>query len=161
MAHMAHISSIVIQPNGRDYGEDFSNFIREPVQSANLVAKHGLEGDAKAGHHPRRQVNFLTEDWLAARASEGYRAEPGNFGEQLILAGVAFDSLQAGDHVQLGAEAVLEIVGGRPGCSRLEAAQGKALDPAFQPAIGMLTRVIQGGPTQVGDPVIVRKPELA
>jgi MOSC domain-containing protein YiiM len=158
---MAHISSIVIQPDSRTYGEDLSEFIREPVQQANLIANYGLEGDAKAGHHPRRQVNFLTDDWLAAREAEGYRAEPGNFGEQLILSGVVWESLEAGDHVQLGSEAVLEISGGRTGCSRLEAAQGKTLDPSFQPAIGMLARVIQDGAIQVGDPVVIRKSEMA
>ncbi len=156
---MAHIRSIVYQPEGMDYAAGRTDFIRVPVDSATLVAGHGIQGDQKAGHHPRRQVNLLTDDWLAARRAQGYKTGPGDFGEQLILSGLAFESLRAGDKLHLGDEAVLELTGGRSGCSRLEAAQGRELLPEFQPAIGMLARVIEGGAIQVGDPVVVRKVE--
>jgi MOSC domain-containing protein YiiM len=62
-------------------------------------------------------------------------------------------ALPPGTRLQLGDAAVLEIVKGRSGCTRLEAAQGKSIT-GLGP-IGMLARVITSGPIRVGDPVRV------
>lgn len=156
---MPQISSIVYQPRDQQYAEGAVEFMRLPLESADLVAGHGIRGDRKAGHHPDRQLNLLSTGWLAMAAAKGYRAAPGQFGEQLILDGVDLATLPPGTRLQLGDAAVLEIVKGRTGCTRLEAAQGRAI--AGLGPIGVLARVIAGGSIRVGDPVAVLEPAAA
>lgn len=156
---MAQIVSIVYQPLDREYEDPMGDYIRVPVASADLIANHGIAGDRKAGHNKTRQVNLLSAEWLATRAAEGYRAGPGQFGEQIIVGGLAVETLPAGTMLAIGPEAILAVTKGRTGCDRLQAAQPQPtahLDP-----IGVLTRVVMGGPIRVGDEVRVLQPEAA
>ena len=148
---MAHILSIVYQPVNQKYDDRSDTFIRVPTESAQLVAGHGIEGDRKAGRHPKRQLNLLSATWVEARKQEGYKTEPGDFGEQMTVSGLDFSTLRPGDRLRLGAEAVIEISKPRTGCTRLELAQGNGL--AGVPLIGLLASVITGGQIQVGDAV--------
>jgi MOSC domain-containing protein YiiM len=147
------LQQIVLQPVGRKYEEGrFGDFIREPVPGAMLVADFGLEGDQKARRNSNRQVNLLAREWLDRLAPLGFRTAPGQFGEQMIVAGIPFDAVQPGDRFRLGATAVIEITMPRHGCTRLEAAQGRPTQPECG-HIGLLARVVTGGPIQAGDPI--------
>lgn len=150
---MAHITSIVYQPTDVEYGERLDYFIREPVEAAVLIAGHGIEGDHKAGHHPDRQLNLLSDSWLESVKSLGYKTKPGEFGEQLIIGGLAVEKLASGDRLVFDDEVAIEIIKPRTGCSRLEIAQGKSIEGIGY--IGMLARVITGGPIRVGAAVTV------
>ena len=150
---MAHISSIVYQPTEYPDGGRESDYIRVPLQSAALIANHGIEGDMKAGHHPERQLNVLSQEWLNRAAAQGYRTAPGQFGEQMIITGMEVVELASGTRLQLGDQAVIEVVKGRTGCTRFEAAQGKKIGDLG--ALGILARVITTGTVAVGDPVKV------
>jgi MOSC domain-containing protein YiiM len=152
---MAHLYSIVYQPLDQEYAEGhFSDFIRVPLQTAELIANHGIQGDRKAGRNPDRQLNILSYEWLAEREQEGYRSAPGEFGEQLIVRDLDVLQLQPGDRLQFGNEAVIEVVKPRTGCLRLAAAQGH--DEMLQlGGIGIMARVLTGGSIRVGDPVLV------
>lgn len=151
----ATIVSIVYQPLDQEYEDGrFDSFLRVPLETAVLVANHGIQGDRKAGHSVRRQLNLLSTSWLAARQVEGFRTEPGDFGEQLIVDGLAIEELPKGTRVQLGATAVIEITGPRTGCERLQAAQPQSIK-AIRPRIGVLARVLQGGIIRRGDAVLV------
>lgn len=151
---MAHISSIVYQPREYPEGTHDNNYIREPLQTATLIAKHGIEGDLKAGHHPERQLNVLSQEWLDRAEQKGYKTAPGQFGEQMIITGMEVTELPSGTRLQIGNQAVIEVVKGRTGCTRFEAAQdGKRA--ADLGALGILARVITGGTIAVGDSVTV------
>lgn len=158
---MGTITSIVIQPPDREYGDPFGDFLRVPRHEALLIADHGIEGDRKARSSRTRQVNLLTADWVARMAELGYRAAPGQFGEQLVISGVDFADLQPGVQLELGDGAVLEITKPRTGCERLQAAQGREIPPEINWAIGYLARVLEGGRIRVGDPVRVRETTAA
>lgn len=154
---MAHIYSIVYQPKDQPDHERLDGYGRVPVPRARLVAGHGIEGDRKAGRHPARHLNLLSREWLTAVQAKGYKTEPGQFGEQLIIAGLAVEGLEAGARLQLGEEARIEITKTRTGCGRLESAQGKTIT-GLGP-IGVLARVITSGTVEVGDPVVVLEEE--
>lgn len=156
---MAHLSSIVYQPRTHKYAAGEKDFMRLPLETSELVAGKGLRGDKKAGRNADRQVNLLSTAWLAAAAAVGYRAAPGQFGEQLIIDGLDLIALPPGTRLTLGEAAVLEIVKARNGCTRLEAAQGRSI--AGLGPVGVLARVIAGGPIRVGDPVAVLEPATA
>lgn len=150
---MAHIHSIVYQPTDQAYGERLDYYIRVPLQQALLITDHGIEGDRKAGHNPIRQLNLLSQEWLTAIRPKGYKTEPGQFGEQIIVAGLAVESLEPGTRLQLGNEACIEITKLRTGCDRLELAQGRSIE-GLGP-IGVLAKILAGGTIGVGDPVTV------
>lgn len=149
---MASIHSIVYRPRDQVYTDERrGNYIRVPIQSANLIANHGIEGDEKAGHNPARQLNLLSYEWLISLQPRGYKTEPGQFGEQIIISGLAVESLAPGIRLQLGDEACIEITQTRKGCTRLEAAQGKTIEGVGP--LGVLAKVITGGMIAVGDEV--------
>jgi len=149
---MGSIYSIVYQPADREYGSRSEGFIRVPVQQANLIAGHGIEGDRKAGHQADRQINLLSREWLLQLKDVGYRIEPGQFGEQLTLVGIDLEQLKLGERLQLGATACIEIRRVRNPCDRLQASQQLAIDGLK--AIGVMGTVVTGGTIRVGDPVI-------
>lgn len=151
---MAQITNIVYQPLDQEYGERLDYFMRVPVDSANLIAGHGIEGDQKAGHNPNRQINILSQSWLEKVKSKGYNIEPGHFGEQMRVDGLDLEDLEKGVRLQLGAEAVVEITKSRTGCERVEMVQGLSND-MLEGDVGMLVKVITGGKVQVGDQVII------
>ena len=155
---MAQIYSIVYQPKGTAYEEGRTqDFIRFHLKEAMLIANHGLEGDRKAGRHPDRQLNILTYEWLQDRRREGYRAEPGQFGEQMIIRGLPASGVKDGSQLQIGSEAVVEITKARTGCDRLQAVQTKPTKDVLE-GIGLMARVITGGMISIGDEVKVVNP---
>ncbi len=156
---MNSIYSIVYQPPELVYGERRDDYLRVPIRRANLVAGHGIEDDQKAGHHPDRQLNLLSQEWLMALQPKGYKTKPGQFGEQIIITGLAVESLEPGVRLQLGREACIEITSLRTGCDRLEAAQGKAVK-GMGP-LGAMAKVVIGGAIEVGDPVTVLETALS
>ena len=149
---MGEIISIVYQPQDKVYGKHVGDFIREPLQEATLIAGHGIEGDRKAGRNRKRQLNILSLEWLQGLRPLGYQTKPGSFGEQIIVKGLPLETLQPGDRLRVGGEALLEITKPRTGCIRLEAAQGLS-NAAFDGQVGMMARVIDGGAIRVGDSV--------
>ena len=156
---MPQILSILYQPKDRAYEDGrFDTFIRIPCQQSTLIANHGIEGDRKAGRNSKRQLNLLSDDWLAAQLQEGYKTAPGDFGEQLIISGLSVLDLKPGTILQLGDEAQIEITRPRTGCSRLAAAQGLAGEWPGGP-IGVLAKVTKSGTIRVGDPIAVLERE--
>ena len=150
---MGIIHSIAYQPVDREDASRSNDFFRVPVQQASLIAGHGIEGDRKAGHHPGRQINLLSQEWLLRLQDLGYRIRPGQFGEQIILAGVDLEELNVGDRLQLGATAFLEITQARNPCRRLHTVQQLPVDELK--TIGVMAAVIAGGTIRVGDPVYI------
>lgn len=154
---MAQIYSIVYQPTGREYTERLDDYLRVPVEEATLIVDHGIEGDQKAGHHPDRQLNVLSYEWLQELQPRGYRTQPGEFGEQVIIRGLAVEKLPVGSKLQIGETATIEITKARTGCERLQAAQPRPISE-IQACIGMMARVLTDGRIRVGDPVTVLTP---
>lgn len=140
---MSVIHSIVYKPLHQTEDKNSKDYLRVPARQVRLVANHGVEGDQKAGHHPDRQLNLLSQEWLEAIQPRGYKIEPGQFGEQIIISGLTVETLQPGARLQLGKEACIEVTKARTGCSRLEAAQGKSIECLG--ALGVMAKVITGG----------------
>jgi MOSC domain-containing protein YiiM len=151
---MGVIYSIVYQPTESEDRSRSPEFLRVPVQQANLIAGHGIEGDRKAGRHPGRQINLLAREWLLELQDAGYRIQPGQFGEQITLLGIDLEKLKVGQQLQLGPIACIEITQARKPCGRLAVAQQLAV--AGLNTIGLMATVVVGGAIRVGDAVTVR-----
>jgi len=124
---MGVIYSIVYQPIESEDRSRSPEFLRICAQQVNLIAGHGIEGDRKAGHHPKRQINLLSREWLL-RLQDA--------------------------QLQLGPTACIEITQGRKPCGRLAVAQQSAV--AGLKTIGLMATVVVGGTIRVGDAAIVR-----
>jgi len=155
---MPTLASIVYSPDDGT-PEPPDHYQRVPLTQATLAVHGGLQGDRK-GRHPDRQLNVMTAEVLAALQAQGFQAGPGQMGEQLILSGLDINQLAAGDQVQLGAAAVIEVVKPRTGCDRFEAIQGLSRQLAAG-RLGLICRVVVGGVIAVGDPVRVVAAEPA
>ncbi len=148
---MPSIYSIVYRPKDRAYADRQSEYIRVPIDRASLIAGQGIEGDAKGGKHPERDLNLISLEWLQSLQEKGYKTAPGQMGEQIIISGLAVEQLPSGTRLQLGPSAVIEVVKARTGCNRFEAAQGKTM--AGLGALGVMAKVIAGGEIALGDEV--------
>ncbi|MBI5929629.1 MAG: MOSC domain-containing protein, partial [Chloroflexi bacterium] len=146
---MSRIYSIVYQPKPSKHQEPF-HYTRVPVETATLIADYGIEGDRKAGKNKTRQVNLLGYDWVQEMNAKGYKTEPGELGEQIIVEGLDVFTLNKGDRLQIGEVAIIEITKPRTPCEWFAAIQGKDYD-SFDFRVGMLARVIEGGVIRVGD----------
>jgi MOSC domain-containing protein YiiM len=146
---MSELVSIVYRP--KDAADSADGYRRVPLQQARLVAGYGMDGDAKGGGADRH-LNVMAAETLQSLAREGFHTAPGQMGEQLIIAGLAVDALPAGARLQIGESACIEVVEPRTGCGKFEQHQGKLRQEASG-RLGVMARVVAGGPIQVGDPV--------
>ena len=125
---------------------------REPmksVESADMVAGYGIEGDRHAtsrGPRTRRQVLLMDVETLGAFGLEG-----GQTRENVTTRGIDLHALPAGARVALGAEAVVEITGFCDPCGRMDEVRD-GLREAMVDRRGMLATVIEGGAVKIGDP---------
>ena len=148
---MPEIASIVYKPAG--LGDDpASHYLRVSLTTADLVAGRGIAGDLKGVSN--RPLNLMSAETLEVLKAEGFQTGPGQMGEQIVFRGLDIDSLVPGDRVQIGAEAVVEIIKPRTGCDRFEAIQGQAAS-GVQGRLGMMAKVVNSGPIRVGDALTV------
>lgn len=155
---MSEIVSIVYKPESA--AADLpDHYTRVPLASATLVVGHGLHGDRK-GQHPDRQLNIMSFETLEALRAEGFHTGPGQMGEQIVIRGTDAAALAQGAVLQLGGQARVEVVKVRTGCERFEAVQGKRREQASG-RLGVVARVVAGGPIRVGDAVKIIQPTTA
>ena len=118
------------------------------VESADLVAGYGIEGDRHAtsrGPRTRRQVLLMDVETLGSFGLEG-----GQTRENVTTKGIDLHALPAGSRVALGDEAVVEITGFCDPCGRMDELRD-GLREAMVDRRGMLATVVAGGGVRVGD----------
>lgn len=152
------IESIVYQPQATDITH--GQFYRVQIDSAQLLAGHGIDGDRKAGRNPNRHLNIMMRETLDDLARYGYKTSPGEMGEQIQISGVDIESLPAGTLLQIGDSAVICLNKPRTGCVWLERIQDKPVNKTVG-KLGIMATVIDSGVIKVGDAVLVLPvPEL-
>jgi MOSC domain-containing protein YiiM len=149
------VVSIVYRPLNVELPRPLDHFARVSLDRARLVESQGIEGDAKGGNTDR-QLNVMLAESLPELGAEGFKAGPGELGEQLVLAGLDPAVLSKGMRLRIGA-AVIEVGIPRTGCARFEMIQGKPRQDA-KGRLGVMARVVTGGDIAVGDPVEVLGP---
>ncbi len=150
---MPTIHSLAYQPAASSDNPPYQ-FNRVTAEKVTLIADHGIDGDRKAGHNPNRQLNLLSLATVQALAAEGWKTDPGELGEQIVISDLALETLEPGTRLQLGDSAVIEITMLRVPCNWL----GKIHDRDHNSVIGrmgVMARVITGGEVALGAPVSV------
>ena len=122
-------------------------FFRVAVAEARFQPGAGIVGDRK-NSKGKRQMNLMLAEEVRRLAGDGFRAGPGELGEQLVIDGLE-GYLVAGCHVQMG-EAVIAVGEPRTPCGRFAAVQGRTVKQAWG-RLGFLTRVIRPATVRPGD----------
>jgi MOSC domain-containing protein YiiM len=147
--------------NGRARG------IPKHAVSTLTVTANGVQGDfnrwrtEKAGGDPDQAVLLLNEEILTDLHAEGWPVQPGDLGENLLVAGLPPDALEPDTTVVLG-EVVLQVSKACDPCRILfnlpyvGAERGPKFLRVMHGRRGWDARVLQGGTVELGTPVEVR-----
>ena len=123
---------------------------KRPVEEALFITEHGLKGDAHAGDW-HRQVSFLALEEIEDFRRRGGEVEFGDFGENIVAEGIAFDQLPVGTRLKAG-EVFFEITQiGKKCHSHCEIY--KVMGDCIMPREGVFTEVIEGGTVRPGDEI--------
>jgi len=117
---------------------------------AELVAQHGLKGDAHAGSGPR-QVSLLSLQKIEAFRAGGAEVGHGDFGENIVVDGIDFASLPVGTRFRCG-DALLEMTQIGKECHN-RCAIFHRMGDCIMPREGVFAAVLQGGAIQAGDEI--------
>jgi molybdenum cofactor synthesis domain-containing protein len=130
---------------------------KRSVESATLVASHGLENDAHAGSW-HRQVSLLEEEEIALLRDRGLTLPPGAFGENIVTRGFPLSALEVGRRLRVGERGVLQITQRGKECHNRCAIYDQAGD-CIMPRVGVFARVRRGGEVRPGD-IVRTDPDL-
>ena len=148
-------------------------FSKEIQKKINLIAMHGVEGDAHAGkyvkHRSRvkkdpsqlniRQVHLMSSELLDELRMAGHNVKPGELGENITTVGIDLTNLPKGTILKIGSEAEVEITGLREPCKQIEDFQDGLLKRVISKnnqgkldvKSGVMSIVTQGGTVRPGD----------
>jgi molybdenum cofactor synthesis domain-containing protein len=132
---------------------DRTGVAKTPVDAIELVAGHGVRGDAHAGDW-HRQVSLLADESAEIIRRKGVPVGPGAFGENILTRGIAVKDLPVGTQVRIGGEILLEVTQIGKVCHEpcaIQAAAGECI----MPTEGIFARVLRGGRLRPGDPITV------
>src|SRR5947207_2487583 len=90
------IVSICYTPESTKNIRPEDHYARTPIESVELVAGRGIDGDRK-GRFEARQINLMAAETLEALSREGFKTGPGQMAEQIVVRGVDVDHLKPGD----------------------------------------------------------------
>lgn len=125
---------------------------KSPRTFANLLADHGMEGDAHAGPW-HRQISLLAQESIAAMQARGAKVGAGSFGENVTTEHIPVQRLPVGARLRLG-EALVEVTQIGKVCHDRCAIFAQVGD-CVMPRDGVFARVVQGGEVRPGDPIFV------
>ncbi len=124
---------------------------KTPVASVELVADHGVAGDAHAGEW-HRQVSLLARESIAKMQRMGLAVDSGDFAENITTEGIDLPSLPVGARLAIG-PALVEVTQIGKECHNPCAIYRQAGD-CVMPKEGIFARVIKGGTVAPGDPIL-------
>ena len=122
-----------------------------PVEEADLLRDHGIDGDAHAGNW-HRQVSFLAAESIEKARDRGLNVTFGNFAENIATRGIDWETVPVGALLYLGDSAQVEITQKGKECHNKCAIYYLAGD-CIMPREGIFARVIEGGKIRCGDSI--------
>ncbi|MDR0527963.1 MAG: MOSC domain-containing protein [Spirochaetaceae bacterium] len=125
---------------------------KKPVESAEFVQAHGIEGDAHAGNW-HRQVSLLSFDKIEEFRARGGKVDYGAFGENLVVEGIDFARLPVGTFLKCGCVSMRITQIGKE-CHK-HCAIFEQTGDCIMPREGVFAEILKGGKIQTGDELIV------
>lgn len=156
-------------------------FTKPPAPDIELVAGHGVRGDAHFGttvqhrsrkrwrpHEPNlRQVHLIPGELLDELVARGYDLAPGVLGENVTTRGLDLQAHPVGTQLDLGDQAQVELTGLRNPCVQIDRSRPGLLaevvgtddDGHVWRRAGVMAVVRRHGVVRPGDPIRVRLPD--
>jgi MOSC domain-containing protein YiiM len=125
---------------------------KQPVVRAEVLAGHGIVGDAHAGDWPR-QISLLPVESIAVFRERLPDLAPGAFAENIVTRGFNLGALRIGDRIRLGGAVLLEVTQIGKECHE-DCEIRRATGDCIMPREGIFCRVLVGGSLQPGDRVL-------
>lgn len=124
---------------------------KKTVDTAELVADHGIRGDAHAGNW-HRQVSLLGIESIRKMQDLGIEGlESGKFAENITTEGLVLYTLPVGTRLTIG-DALLEVTQIGKECHKKCAIYHQVGD-CVMPREGIFVRVLKGGSVKAGDEI--------
>ena len=143
-------------PPGRIHAvsvSDRKGVVKHNVDQARLLVDHGLAGDAHA-EGGIRQVSLLAMASIDKMVAAGAKVKPGDFAENLTVAGLEVMSLPVGTRLKVGDTVELEITQIGKTCHKGCAIREQVGD-CVMPREGVFARVLKEGLVKPGDVIEV------
>jgi molybdopterin adenylyltransferase len=140
------LGSIIAVCISKNRGEQKKN-----VGQGFLVKGLGLEGDAHAGFG-HRQVSILADESVAKMRQKGLEVGPGDFAENLTVAGITLPVLPIGTRLKVGKQAIVKVTQIGKQCHHDCEVYRKAGE-CVMPQEGIFVEVLFGGEVKVGDQI--------
>jgi MOSC domain-containing protein YiiM len=121
------------------------------VEAVTLREEYGVEGDAHAGSG--RQVSLLALEGVTRMRQKLPSIVPGDFAENLTVAGLNELELTPGQRLRVGGAVLLEVTQIGKECHGHGCAIMRAVGSCVMPKEGIFARVVAGGTIRPGDPV--------
>ncbi len=121
------------------------------MNEAELIADHGLSGDAHAGKW-HRQVSFLASESIEDAKNRGLNVAFGDFAENIATTGIDWKNMPVGTKLKLGEKALVEITQIGKECKKKCAIYYQAGD-CIMPREGIFAKVLEGGTIRCGDKI--------
>lgn len=133
---------------------DIKGVQKEKKESIELVADHGIFGDAHAGRW-HRQISLLSYEKIEAFKARGVDLKDGAFGENLVVSGIDLSALPVGAMLKSG-DVEMEVTQIGKECHH-HCAIYHAVGDCIMPREGIFAKVITGGTIGNGDEIEVLK----
>ncbi|MCL2276814.1 MAG: molybdopterin-binding protein [Treponema sp.] len=130
---------------------------KRDIGSVELIAGHGLSGDAHSGQW-HRQVSLLSYEKIEDFREKGAKVEYGDFGENIVADNIDLKNLPVGTFLECGNKeksAVLEITQIGKEC-HIRCAIYNVMGDCIMPREGVFARVTRGGIINAGDEINIR-----
>ena len=124
------------------------------VDSIELKEDFGIISDAHSGSS--RQVSLLAVESIEKMRARGLKVGPGDFAENITTEGLDLRSLNIGDRLSVGSDALLEITQKGKECRTRCNIYYQAGD-CVMPKEGIFARVLKGGVVKAQDKIEVIK----
>lgn len=127
---------------------------KRPVDSIELIANHGIDGDAHAGDW-HRQVSLLASESVAQlQPRVSFELLPGAFAENILTEGIKLKELSIGTKLKIGT-ALCEVTQIGKEC-HADCTIRRAAGDCVMPREGIFVKVLESGTARAGDEIIVQ-----
>lgn len=130
--------------------------IKNSVNSINLIADFGIEGDSHAEKGNIRQISLLGQESVDKMIALGVKGLCfGKFAENITTEGIILYKLPVGTKLKIG-EAMCEVTQIGKKCHALDGCEvSKVVGTCVMPKEGIFVKVITGGIVKAGDSIEV------
>jgi len=125
---------------------------KQNVSQGTFQVNHGLVGDAHAGNW-HRQVSLLSYDKVQAFRAKGAKVDHGDFGENLVVAGIDFKTLPIGTRLKCN-DVEMEVTQIGKEC-HTHCEIYKTMGDCIMPREGVFVKILHEGVISVHDDLYV------